>query len=354
MAKQVELLVLPGALLHRTMTFPLPSDNGAMFPKHAEIIYRYFLASLLNSSFVQRREPVSPRLVMCCGGSRLAQVIPRGNLPALMLKQGSDTSLQIIVIASVVVGHPQLQMFLESVPWTVHAFSVGSHDFWANAKRYLPSFLGSFSKDTVVMILDAYDMLLFPCNRSIVAEYEAFKKDIVISAERSCWPNGRLCNKCTDSYSPGSDEFAACKMFPYLNSGGFMGRAPALAESLDWMWRQGDSIGEDDQENLWHYYRAFPESVALDHGQRIWSTLLFCSPRHFKVVNCTVVSKYINGDVCFAHANGASKSDILEPVLRKLEAHGCRRPRSHRSIEQYFGLTMAVRAIATTVPPWVQ
>merc|ERR1712232_1087901 len=167
-------------------------------------------------------------------------------------------------------------------------------------------------------------MVFFPCSRSLVDEYRALGRDIVIAAEITCWPNAILCKTCADRYEFNSSDFIACEAFPYLNTGGYMGTAAALSEAFDWMRRQGAAIGHDDQENAWHYYNTFPSKVALDHRQRIWSTMLYCDPTRFRVENCSVFSEYVDDDVCFGHGNGGAKRDVLEPILHQLEEQGCR------------------------------
>jgi len=274
------------------------------------------------------------------------------HLPELLtLQRGSDPSLQLVVVASIIVGSRGLQRLLSSVPWTVHAISVGARDFWLTAKRELPGALRrTFRPDTKVLIVDAYDTVLFPCSRSILEEWVALGKDVAMPAEITCWPTSNLCRSCEERYPSDSIDLRACKEFPNLNSGGYLGTASALAEALDWMHQQGTSIGHDDQENAWHYYNRFPERVALDHRQRIWSTLCFADEKKFRVQGCRVYSDYIGGEVCLAHANGGSRWLVLDPWLSQLEANDCRPRTAARATDAYSGITMEIPSWKTPDP----
>merc|ERR1712007_287759 len=135
-------------------------------------------------------------------------------------------------------------------------------------------------------------------------------------------------------------DFVACEAFPNLNGGCYMGRAGALADALEWMHKHRDVIGRDDQENKWHYYNNhFPERVVLDHRQRIFTCFFGCARDRFHVTDrCQVVDSYTNEQVCFAHANGGTKWEMLAPLLRELERRGCREPSLPRKVNDYAGM----------------
>eukprot|EP00927_Polykrikos_kofoidii_P043290 TRINITY_DN37347_c0_g1_i1.p1 TRINITY_DN37347_c0_g1~~TRINITY_DN37347_c0_g1_i1.p1 ORF type:complete len:828 (-),score=103.45 TRINITY_DN37347_c0_g1_i1:53-2476(-) len=342
-AQQVRLLLLPDLFLHRRASLRTPSRADELHPEEFPmatftVIYRHFVARLSRANRSTVTGSGAQRGLLW-GSQQLLEVAPSRHPRLLKLQEGSDASLELIVVASIVAGSSELQRFVASVPWTVHAISVGARDFWGAAKADLPEALRIFPPGTLVAIVDAYDVVFFPCGRSIRDEFRALKKDIVISAELLCWPNATLCRTCDERYASGSEDHKACQHFPFLNSGGFMGSAEALADAFDWMNQRGPSIGVDDQENAWHFYNAFPERVALDHRQRIWSTMLFCNRSSFRVENCSVISDYIGGTVCFGHGNGGARRDILAPILRELEDAKCRKPPAPRKVNAYFGLS---------------
>merc|ERR1712096_298338 len=170
----------------------------------------------------RRQNSSLPRTLIA--GARLIEIVPSSSPSLFLLKQGTDPSLQLVVMASVVLGSAGLEQLLSSVPWTVHAFAVGVKDYWIASMRDLPGLLrGFFSEKTLVALVDAYDVMLFPCDRfmgeghSVVKEYASFGKDIVWAADTSCHPNRTVCKTCPERYAPDSPELEACWAFPNLN-----------------------------------------------------------------------------------------------------------------------------------------
>lgn len=199
--------------------------------------------------------------------------------------------------------------------------------------------LRSLPPETLVAIVDAYDVMLLPCSRSITEEFASFKKDIVWAADTSCFPNPRVCLSCDARYTPGSQQHTDCQSFPNLNGGCYMGRAPALAEAFEWMRDKSDSeIGRNDQEQKWNYYNTFPDKVVLDHTHQIFSCFFGGEPHKFRIEGCSVVNDYVGKDVCFAHANGGTKWTVLAPLLKELEERGCRPPSPPRLTKPYAGM----------------
>lgn len=339
-ANQVQLLLLPNLFLYRADSALVPShhweDLNDWFPLHAffDLLLRRVLASLPPANSTG----IVPRTFLLPG--QLVEVLPSRHLAGdvLVLKHGSEQSLQLIVMASTIIASEGLELLLASVPWTVYAIAVGAKDYWAAAMRQLPGFLRSLPANPLVAIVDAYDVVLFPCSRSIVAEYAAYGKDIVWAADTSCFPNPAVCKTCEDRYPAGSSNLDACRAFPYLNGGCYMGSATALADALEWMRRNGAAGGRDDQENKWHYYNRFPDKVVLDHKQRIFSCFFGCDPAAFHVKDCTVVSNYTGEDICFAHANGGTKFEILAPMLQELARRGCIELPRKRKASAYAGI----------------
>jgi len=270
-------------------------------------------------------------------GGQLVDVLPPRPVKMFTLQQGSDQSLEIIVMASTVLGSEELQKLLRSVPYTVHAVSVGAADYWAAAKEELPGILRNFPPDTLVAIVDAYDVILMPCSRSIAAEFATFGTDIVWAADTSCHPNPKVCTPCAARYPAGSQQLADCQKFPHLNGGCYMGKAPALAHAFEWMRDKGHAIGRNDQEAKWNYYNTFPDKIVLDHRQRIFSCFFGSTLDQFRIDGCRVVSEHTGDEVCFAHANGGTKWTILAPLMQELENSGCLPRSPPRFTKPYAG-----------------
>eukprot|EP00928_Gymnodinium_smaydae_P029820 TRINITY_DN22352_c0_g1_i1.p1 TRINITY_DN22352_c0_g1~~TRINITY_DN22352_c0_g1_i1.p1 ORF type:complete len:813 (+),score=46.22 TRINITY_DN22352_c0_g1_i1:74-2440(+) len=342
-SRGVQLLLLPGYFLHRSKRASVPAGNDNIMPSHfPSIFFNLLLRRSLTSLTDANRTASAARPRMLVHNGLVLEAPPRHTPRLITLQRGSDSTLQLVLVASVILGSSELKRLLSSVPWDVYAVAVGDPDFTYAAKRDLPVVLRNFRPDALVMVLDAYDTILLPCSRSIASEYLSFGRDVVMPSEVTCWPNAALCKSCASRYAADSSERSACELSPNLNSGGYLGRAAALAEAFDWMRQQGDSIGSDDQENAWHYYNTFPSRVALDHRQQIWSTLLFSDLDRFRIENCSVLSGYSNASICIAHGNGASRYDILDPLLRQLEDAGCREKVPPRLVQSYAGLTMMV------------
>eukprot|EP00928_Gymnodinium_smaydae_P022905 TRINITY_DN19097_c0_g1_i1.p1 TRINITY_DN19097_c0_g1~~TRINITY_DN19097_c0_g1_i1.p1 ORF type:complete len:555 (+),score=54.30 TRINITY_DN19097_c0_g1_i1:698-2362(+) len=346
--------VLPVSLAQhfvwRQASFPSRSAN----PGNSHEAHDYLYASFISDYISVRSSNAISGWSMSIEGRLVAEVVPqRSSADTLVtLKANGDQEVQLFVMATKIVGSPELDRLIASVPWPVHAVAVGERDFWATTQMEVPDILSLFGKDQLVMFVDAYDVVLLPCKRSIVDEYRRFGKDIVVSAERKCWPDAHLCAPCKARYQRDHLSFQACKSgFPNLNAGGYMGTASSIADAFRWMRTHGGLSHGSDQRTWWHYYRAFPEHVALDHQQRIWSALAGLSIQGFQVLTPTankdndhvacghVFSQYTNDLVCFLHGNGASKETILRPLLQKVAITCGHASMPQRPIRQLAGMT---------------
>lgn len=344
----VQMLLLPQVFLHRREAAPLPwphwEEIDDWFPLHYffDLTLRHILARLPKMTNATRHAgSITWRSIMLPGG-QIAEVVPKHSASIWTLQHGLDRSLQLLLMASTILGSEGLKLLLSSVPqWTVHAVAVGVKGYWSWTLRELPSLIRNFFKsDDLVAMVDAYDVVLFPCSRSVAAEYASYGTDIVWAAEKSCFPNRTACKSCEERYGASSPNIGACEAFPNLNGGCYMGKASALADALEWMHVEVSkgTIGRDDQENKMHFYNAHPHRVVLDHRQRIFTCFFGCVPERFRIENCSVISEYTGQEVCFAHANGGTTWEILEPLLRELERRGCRKPRTPRKASAYAGM----------------
>ena len=206
--------------------------------------------------------------------------------------------------------------------------------------------MSSFDPEQLIMVVDAYDVVLLPCRRSVVEAFRASGKRLLVSAEKNCWPVGSPCAVCGGHSSSGSADHEACASgFPNLNSGGYMGTAAAISDAFEWIARNGHRRSEmnDDQGALWQYYRAFPDRVGLDHRQSIWSVLLGSAISSFRVLPAAepcgrIYSSYIDDEVCFLHANGNSKTQTLQPLLDEVNRVCGYASDPVRRISQYHGI----------------
>lgn len=341
-------MLLPGAFFTRQENTPMPSHHWEYMPTGLthhnweyffDILFQRFVLSLPPQPKQFARLTFAESLLT---SDKMIEVTPSRSMSLLTLQVGQDTSLAIVVMASVIIGSEGLDLLLSSVPWTVYGVCLGAKRYWACAMKELPVILRMFPPGALIAIVDAYDVMLLPCGRSIVDEYRAYDADIVWGADSTCFPNAKACKACHLRYSPGSPGLEACQTsgFPHLNGGVYMGKPHALADVLEWMREQGAAIGTDDQENKWHAYNHFPDRIVLDHRQRIFTCLFGGFREQFHVENCTVVSNHTGEPACMVHANGGTKWEILMPLVQELEAQGCRQKpkRERQSSWHYSGL----------------
>lgn len=340
-------LVLPGHFVWRVAgsSFrPRGGDAGAApwgerEGTGSELLYRGLLAAL-----PERRQGQLAGRSIAWKGRIVAEVVaarsPSDFLVTLQegsrqgLDQGFEPSeLQVLVVASTILGSLELQRLLASMPWPVHAVAVGAAGISDAMMDEIPIALTNFNADQLVLVSDAYDVVALPCDRSIVEEFRRFGKKFVLAAEMGCWRGGALqpCPSCEDRYPSNSYERTACQAgLPHLNAGGIMGTAAALASAYQWMRAAELDVG-DIQGAWWAFRDAFPDDVALDHAQRIWSVVGFLDPKKFRVIGavgprCGIVFNEYNGEeVCILHANSDARTKILRPLMQEI-ASLCGRP----------------------------
>eukprot|EP00929_Paragymnodinium_shiwhaense_P068882 TRINITY_DN34731_c0_g1_i1.p1 TRINITY_DN34731_c0_g1~~TRINITY_DN34731_c0_g1_i1.p1 ORF type:complete len:801 (-),score=117.43 TRINITY_DN34731_c0_g1_i1:112-2514(-) len=335
----IKIFLLPQVFLHRKDDLEVPSHHWEDLPIWLPLHYMFdlLMRKVLRTFPGISTNSSTPRTLF--SGGSLVEVTPAASSPLFTLKQGTDASLQVLVMASTILGSEGLDILLASVPWTVHAVVVGIRDYWQAALREIPYVLRTFfAPETVIAVVDAYDVMLLPCNRSIVDEYRAYNKSIVWAADTTCHPNREACRTCQEQYPNGSEYMDSCNNFPYLNGGCHIGTAAAIADAYDWIRMQGGKIGRDDQENKWHLYNNNRDKIVLDHAQKIFTCFFGHREQHYKIEGCSVVSAVTGDEVCLAHANGGTKWEILKPLITELEKKGCRPSMKARSSKPYAGM----------------
>ncbi|CAM2110727.1 unnamed protein product [Caretta caretta] len=119
-------------------------------------------------------------------------------------------------------------------------------------------------EELVVMFVDSYDVVLAGGPVGLLRKFLAFESRVVFSAEGFCWPEWGLAER----YPPVSTG----KRF--LNSGGFIGFAPAVHRVVQ-RWKYKDD--DDDQLFYTHIYLdpGLREKfgLALDHKSKIFQNL---------------------------------------------------------------------------------
>jgi len=159
----------------------------------------------------------------------------------------------------------------------------------------------ALNADDIVLFSDAYDVYYCGDQDTIVKRFLEFRKPIVFGAERYCWP----------------DEDASAKYlaadhksyFPYLNSGLFIGRVGALRECMrDYSYDDA----EDDQRFWTTRYLNHPETIALDHDNKIFLNCAGIDKAEMKVTGDQVTFRGAKPQL--VHSNSGDKS-YLDPLL---------------------------------------
>ena len=144
------------------------------------------------------------------------------------------------------------------------------------------------ANDDLVMLVDAFDVLLTPAAAELRARFAALAggRALAFGAERKCSPD----KAARDAYPPGTHGAAP---FPYLNSGQYMGAAfelrPMLVEirrdlALHYSLHGADALEADDQRYFTRYYLAHVDRVALDVHGVLFHTLLDVEPADLRVL----------------------------------------------------------------------
>ncbi|XP_014457169.1 multifunctional procollagen lysine hydroxylase and glycosyltransferase LH3 isoform X1 [Alligator mississippiensis] len=119
--------------------------------------------------------------------------------------------------------------------------------------------------DLVIMFVDSYDVVLAGSPGELLSRFARFGRRVVFSAESFCWPDWDLAPRYPSA--PAGTK-------PYLNSGGFIGFAPAIHRLVQ-LWKYKD----DDDDQLF-YTRLYLDpalrekfGLALDHRSQIFQNL---------------------------------------------------------------------------------
>ena len=173
-------------------------------------------------------------------------------------------------------------------------------------------FLNECKDDQIVMFVDANDVIFYDNPENIKKKFLEFNKNIVVSAEKYCWPDKEI-----TEYYP---EETKNEIFRYVNSGGYMGYVKDLKEMLNTYnigknclkYNQKDNkIPEgyvSDQRCLHKYYLENLDKIAVDNKQKIWSVCAGTNREDYDITGYKYLyNKITNEKSSILHANGPSK-----------------------------------------------
>lgn len=166
----------------------------------------------------------------------------------------------------------------------------------------MKQYLSTLSEDTIVMFIDGYDTFIAASREEILNRYLGFNKEIVFSAEKTCWPDLSL----ADAHPESSTEYR------YLNSGTYIGSVKALKR----LFSSPIEDYEDDQLYMQKEFLSGAHDIALD----VESYIFFClakAENDVVVGSKFIINKASNCTTCVIHGNGGVQTKQFFDALYK-------------------------------------
>lgn len=178
---------------------------------------------------------------------------------------GGSTPLKVATVATT----PKPELFNMVNSGAIAGVSVdvlGLGEEWegnpTKVKMYR-AYVSRMESDQLVLLADAYDVLLSPELRKIVNVYEErWEGKILFGGEVRCWPDASF----EPLYPPSSSQFR------FLNSGSYLGRAGAVLKMLDEALGYA-SLLVSDQRAFTRYMLLNPEQVSIDEDAEVFRSL---------------------------------------------------------------------------------
>jgi GR25 family glycosyltransferase involved in LPS biosynthesis len=173
-------------------------------------------------------------------------------------------------------------------------------------KLYLvKDYLKNLNDNDIVLFSDAWDVVVIGTKETILEKYKKFKKPIVISAEKTCWPDKDRANQYDTLEEP----------FPYVNSGGYIGTVKALKTIFE-NYNNEDNIQKqiikpiDDQRFWTNMYFKYRDLIGLDTIAEIFLSLFDTNISNYNFDNNIFTYKETNTNPIIIHGNGHHKDKL--------------------------------------------
>ena len=170
----------------------------------------------------------------------------------------------------------------------------------------------------ILLVSDAYDVAMIRPQHEIRRRYEAlFTKPIVFGAESNCHPDANLAVQY-GYHSPS-------ELFPFLNSGLFIGRVWAIQECMKGYQYKDE---ESDQHYWTKQYLKRRDLIELDTGAKLFLNCHNIGQKDivYDTYTESVYFKPYGTYPLFVHANGTDRSYLYpilgrwtEPAIKKIE-----------------------------------
>lgn len=175
-----------------------------------------------------------------------------------------------------------------------------------------------------LIFTDSWDVVWAATPQEVIDRYLSFATDIVINAERNCFPG-----HFKESFDA---KCLAPTEYKYLNSGFIVGKTDAILaclEAMDLPSMLGDHfdqekncvINPEDQSKWAEMYLKQPASIALDYHCALSQTMHEANMDEFDFSEARIRNKVTNSHPCVWHMNGSSKDKlhIRNPILTHLK-----------------------------------
>lgn len=176
-------------------------------------------------------------------------------------------------------------------------------------------------KTKYIIFCDCWDLVFASTPEEIIEKYLAFNSDLVISAEKNCFP---------EDLKEEFDKLPYTSSYRYLNSGMIVGTTDSLLTTLEAM--DAENIPNDyfdkerncnfhynDQKLYQDIFLQQPVKITLDYNQIIANSLHQVKIEELDFSEKRIRNIETGSYPCVLHMNGSAKSDGLrEPILKHL------------------------------------
>jgi GR25 family glycosyltransferase involved in LPS biosynthesis len=166
--------------------------------------------------------------------------------------------------------------------------------------RLVKDYLSKCNSEDILLFTDAWDVLVFGTKEEVLERYKKFNKSIIFNAEKFCWPDEGRKNE----YDTLTEEF------PFLNSGGYIGKVKDIARFLD---NYNNEEDIDDQRFWTDQYMKNRDIIGLDHKNDIFICCAGNNIKDYSIENQKL--KYKDRYPLILHANGPGKETFINPFL---------------------------------------
>ena len=167
----------------------------------------------------------------------------------------------------------------------------------------MKQYLSSVSDDCIIMFIDGYDTFIAATREEILNRYLGFDREIVFSAEKTCWPDTSIAAQFPESHTE----------FRYLNSGTYIGTAKALKK----LFSAPIEDHEDDQLYMQREFLSNKHDIVLD----VESYLFLCladAENDAAIGSNFIVNKATRCTTCVIHGNGGENTkEVFDALYKK-------------------------------------